>query len=169
MFNSTFEIPLNLSNSVIVQPAVWLGSSDGYITVFDDGVEYEKLIRVGSGIGMRRYVRDRSQGFYVQAIASLYYISAKSISSREEGYEENYDCGYGGCYSNLDSKITIWKKVKGVTADLVFYIGAAHKWQNIGFFYEGGLGFGYDGTKTYQISYKNSLVASFNLGVGIPF
>jgi len=163
MFSSTIEIPMNLSNSVIIIPAVWLGNSDGYIQVFD-AVEYEKLIRIGSGIGVRRYARDRGQGFYLQAIASAYYISAKSISHKEDPSEEDDDY-----YYNWEPKITTWKKVKGVICDLILYIGSTHKWQNIGFFYEGGLGFGYDGTHTYQLGYINKLVASFNLGVGIPF
>jgi len=156
MFSSTIEKPLNLSNSVIIQPTVWLGSSDGYIA---DVVEYEKLKRAGGGIGIRRYLVDKGYGFYLQAIASAYYISAESISYKENN--EDYDW-----YS---SKITTWTKVKGVIGELMFYVGSAHKWQNISFFYEGGLGFGYDGTDTFQMGYINRLAANFNLGIGIPF
>jgi len=155
MFTSTIEIPLSLSNSVIVQPAVWLGSSDGYI---NDDVEYEKLRRVGTGIGMRRYATDKGQGFYLQALASAYYLSAESISQRES--EDEF----------LDfQEITTWTKVKGWVGELIFYVGASHKWQNISLFYEGGLGFGYDGTNTYQMGYINRLVANFNMGIGLPF
>jgi len=164
MFNSTVEIPLNLSNSVVVMPSAWLGNSDGYVEVFD-AVKYEKLIRIGSGIGMRRYARDRGQGFYLQAIASAYYISAKSLSHKENSPEEEEK---GDSSYIWEPKITTYKNIKGVVCDLIFYIGATHKWQNIGFFYEGGLGFGYDGTHTYQLGYINKLAASFNLGVGIP-
>jgi hypothetical protein len=161
MFSSTLEMPLSLSNSVIVQPSVWLGSSDG--TLLD--VEYEKLRRIGIGIGMRRYVRDRGQGFYLSAVASVYYLSVKSLSAYSEDNEYEDDYYYRYYYPEK----TTWKNVKGVLGDLIFYIGSAHKWQNIGFFYEGGLGFGYDGTHTYQLGYVNRLAANFNLGVGIPF
>ncbi len=157
MFSSAVEIPLNLGNSVIVQPVVWLGSSNGYISL--DDVEYEKLVRIGSGIGMRRYAHNKGQGFYLQAIASAYYISAESIS-----HKETPDDDYSG-----REKIRSWIKVQGMIGDLILYVGAAHKWQNISFFYEGGAGFGYDGTDTYQIGYINKLVFSFNVGLGIPF
>jgi uncharacterized membrane protein len=139
MFNSTFEIPLNLSNSVVIQPAIWLGSSDEEIL----GIEYEKLIRVGSGIGLRRYAVDKGYGFYLQIVAGAYYISAEKIND--------------------------WEKVKGAVGELMLYAGSAHKWQNVSFFYEFGMGFGYDGTETQQMGYINRLATSFNLGVGIPF
>jgi len=156
MFSTAFEIPLDLGNSVIIQPAAWLGSSNEYI--FFGEVEYEKLIRIGSGIGVRRYAYNRGQGFYLQAIASAYYISAESISYKETPDERS-------SYENIKSYI----KVKGMVGDLIFYVGLAHKWQNISFFYEVGAGFGYDGTDTYQIGYVNKLVLSLNVGLGIPF
>jgi len=155
MFTSTIEVPLSLANSVIVQPTVWLGSSDGYIS---DEVEYEKLKRVGTGIGIRRYASDKGQGFYLQALAGLYYLSAESIS--QKGDENDYN--------NL-FEVTTWTKVKGWIGELMFYVGLSHKWQNISFFYEGGLGFGYDGTDTYQMGYTNRLAANFNMGIGLPF
>jgi len=152
MFGSTVEIPLSLSNSVVVQPTVWLGSSEGYIV---DDVQYEKLRRAGLGIGLRRYALNKGQGFYLQTVASMYYISAESISHIESN-------------DNSRKNGTTWIKVKGTIGELMFYIGAAHKWQNLSMFYEGGLGYGYDGTNTYQMGYMNRLVANFNLGVGIP-
>ena len=165
MLSSTIEIPLSLSNSFIIQPTIWAGSSDGYIPVViatnDDRVEYKKLKRVGSGVGMRRYVVEKGQGFYLQAIASAYYIHADSISHKKDEYEDDY------WYSA--PKITTWTKVKGVIGELMFYVGAAHKWKNISFSYEGGMGFGYDGTDTFQMGYINSLVTNFNLCIGIPF
>jgi hypothetical protein len=157
MFSSTFEMPLDLSNSVVIQPVIWFGNSDGYIA---DVVEYEKLKRAGVGIGIRRYASNKGQGFYLQAIASAYYISAESISYKEDYWEDD---------SWYLPKITTWVKVKGVIGELMFYIGSTHKWQNISLFYEGGLGFGYDGTDTFQMGYINRLATNFNLGVGIPF
>jgi len=138
MLNSTIEVPLNLSSSVVFQPAVWLGSSNGDIF----GVEYEKLIRFGSGVGLRRYVADKGCGFYLQAVASAYYVSAKRIEH--------------------------WKKVNGAVTELMLYAGAAHKWQSVSFFYEGGMGFGYDGTETRQIGYDNRLTIALNIGIGLP-
>jgi hypothetical protein len=167
MFSSTFEIPLNLNNSVVIQPVVWLGSSDEYIghinvfNIFSDDkfgeVEYKKLIRVGSGLGMRHYVLDRSSGFYFQAVASAYFISAESISYKEPEDE------------NWNREITTWTKVKGVVGELMLYTGLAHKWQNLSLSNEIGLGFGYDGTKTQQYGYINSLATNFNICLGIPF
>jgi len=152
MFSSTVEVPLNLSNSVIIQPTVWLGSSYGYI---GDIVEYEKLKRAGGGIGMRRYFEDKGSGFYLQAVTGVYYVSAESISHKES-----------------DEKIpdiTTWIRVKGWVGELMLYMGLSRKWQNINLFYEGGLGFGYDGTETFQMGYINRLAANFNIGIGIPF
>jgi hypothetical protein len=160
MFSATVEVPLSLSNSVTVQPTIWLGSSNGYVL---DLVKYEKLKKVGLGIGMRRYARDRGQGFYLQAIVSAYYISAESIESKGELLDDDY---YNARY---EYDTTTYINVKGMTGDLIFYIGSTHKWQNIAFFYEGGLGFGYDGTDTYQLGYINSLALNFNVGLGIPF
>ncbi|GBU25830.1 hypothetical protein R83H12_02489 [Fibrobacteria bacterium R8-3-H12] len=153
MFASTIEKPLNLSKSVIIQPTIWLGSSDGYI---HDVVEYEKLIKLGTGIGIRQYATDKGSGFYLQAIASAYYTSAESLQYKEENYWDGY-------------KIKSWTKVKCVLGELMLYIGRAHKWQNISFFYEGGLGLGYDGTDTFKIGYINKLASNFNLGMGVPF
>jgi len=141
MFNSTVEVPLNLNSSVIVQPAVWLGSSDGSIL----GVEYEKLVRFGTGIGLRRYAMDKGYGFYLQTIAGVYYFSADKVDDEEK-----------------------WSKVKGAVYELMLYAGSSHKWQNVSFFYELGMGFGYDGSDSKQLGYVNKLVASFNLGLGIP-
>jgi len=155
MFNSTVELPLNLSNSVVIQPAIWLGSSDGFIL---DEVEYENLKRVGSGVGLRHYVNNKGYGFYLQAVAGAYYIKAESIQ-----YKEDDDDDYWGY------EIKTWKKVKGTVGELMFYIGSAHKWRNISLSYEGGLGFGLDGTKTYQMGYVNKLATNFNFCVGIPF
>jgi len=155
MFNSTVELPLSLSNSMVIQPAIWLGSSDGFIL---DAVEYEDLVRVGSGVGLRHYANNKGYGFYLQGIASIYYFQAESIQHKEDG-DDNY----------WRSKITTWKKVKGTVGELMFYIGAAHKWQNMSLSYEGGLGLGYDGTKTYQLGYINKLATNFNICVGIPF
>jgi hypothetical protein len=157
MFSSTYEMPLSLSNSVVIQPVVWLGTSDGY---FDDVVEYEKLKRAGVGIGMRHYAADKGYGFYLQAVASAYYISAESISHKEDNWED------GSYYL---PEVTTWIKVRGLVGELMFYVGVSHKWQSISLFYEGGLGFGYDGTDTFQMGYINRLAANFNLGVGIPF
>lgn len=171
MFSATVEIPFNLSNSVVIQPTVWLGSSDGYIPdmakfiyIFrDDEVEFEKLKRAGASIGFRHYIVDKSQGFYLQAMATAFYISAESISLKENDTYDDDDDYWG-------DRITTWKKVKnGVVGEFMFYIGSAHKWNSVGFFYEGGLGYGYDGTKTYQIGYSNRLVTTFNVGVGVPF
>jgi len=156
MLTSTIESPLSLSNSVIIQPTIWLGSSNGYIA---EVVEYENLARLGMGIGIRQYATDKGSGFYLQAIGSLYYTYAESISHKEDNEGHGYPL----------KEITTWKKVRGVLGELMFYIGSAHKWQNTSFFYEGGLGFGYDGTDTFQIGYINMLVANFNLGIGIPF
>jgi hypothetical protein len=174
MFSSTFEIPLSLNNSVVIQPAIWLGSSNGYIpnlNIFNilqedlDEMEYKKLKRAGSGIGIRHYILDRGSGFYLQAIASAYYISAESISLKE----------FSGEYYDYDREITIttWTKLKGVVGELMGYVGLAHKWQNINLSYEVGLGYGYDGTKddkkTKQLGYINSLATNFNICLGIPF
>lgn len=144
MLNSTIEVPLSLSNSVVIQPAVWLGTSDGEIL----NVEYEKLIRVGSGIGMRRYATDRGYGFYLQAMANAYFIHAKKIDG---------------------SEMPIWKKdVMGAVGELMLYMGLSHKWQRVSFFYEVGMGFGFDGTETEQVGYINKLATSVNIGIGIP-
>jgi len=167
MLNSTIEIPLSLSNSMIFQPTVWAGSSDGYVPILEE-LEYKNLIRAGSGIGIRRYARDRGQGFYLQAMLGIYYLSAKSLSYKEEDSYEEYDDDYYYYRTVWDPKVTTWKKVRGVVCDLVLYAGFAHKWQNINLFYEGGLGFGYDGTRTQQVGYNNKLVLSFNLGLGLP-
>ena len=159
MFTATIEKPLNLSNSVVVQPTVWLGNSAGYIAGV---VEYENLKRAGLGVGVRRYIEDKGYGSYLQAIASAYYISAGSISYKEDDGEDD-DTYYS------PPNINTWTKVKGVVGELMFYVGIVHKWQNISFFYEGGLGFGYDGTDTFQMGYINKLAANFNVGIGIPF
>ncbi|MDR2582403.1 MAG: hypothetical protein LBC75_02865 [Fibromonadaceae bacterium] len=173
MFSSTIEKPLNLNNSVVIQPVVWLGSSDGYIPnvnvfnniiSFDDREEklkYESLVRIGSGIGLRHYILNKAEGFYLQAIVSAYYFSAKSISSKEDDYDD-YDYGY-------TPTINIWTKVKGVVGEFMLYTGMVHKWENLSFLYEIGLGFGYDGTKTRQMGYINSLATNLNINIGMPF
>ncbi|MDR2595180.1 MAG: hypothetical protein LBC87_10480 [Fibromonadaceae bacterium] len=155
MFTSTVEKPLSLSRSLIIQPTVWLGSSDEFIA---DIVEYEDLKRFGGGIGIRQYATDKGSGFYFQAIASAYYTSAKKLQYKEEN--ESYWNDY---------RIKSWTNVKCVLGELMLYIGSAHKWQNISFFYEGGLGFGYDGTNTFKIGYINKLASNFNFGLGLPF
>jgi len=165
MFTSTVEVPLSLSNSVIIQPSLWLGSSDGFIPdvvkviyFSDDEVEYKKLKRVGTGIGLRNYVFNKGEGLFLSLVASTYYISAEKIQKRESDSDD-----YWG------EKIKLWKKVEGRIGELMFYVGATHKWQNISLSYEAGLGFGYDGTETYQMGYANKLATNLNVIVGIPF
>jgi len=43
MFSSTIEMPMSLSNSVIIQPVVWLGTSDGYVTNFNVNIFADDL------------------------------------------------------------------------------------------------------------------------------
>jgi len=165
MFSSTVEMPMNLRNSVVIQPVVWLGSSDGYIpdfNIFDvlsyeqSELEYKGLIRIGSGIGLRNYILNKGIGIYLQAIVSVYYFSAKRIS-----YKERDD------YDYLQPEI--WTNVKGVVGELMLYTGLTRKWENISLLFELGLGFGYDATKTQQMGYINRLATNLNLSIGIPF
>lgn len=166
MFSATLELPLNLNNSVVIQPVIWLGSSNGFfedVNVINalsddrDEMRYEKLKRFGSSFGIRHYILERNSGFYLQAVAGLYYISAESLS-----YNKFIDTYY-------EEKPYTYIKVKGAVAELMLYAGLAHKWQNISLAYEIGLGFGYDGTNTHQLGYINSLATNFNLCLGIPF
>jgi len=157
MFTSTIEKPLSLSNSVIIQPTIWYGSSDDYVA---DVVEYEDFTKLGIGIGIRQYLVNKGSGFYLQAIASVYRTSAERIQYREKS-DNHQPNGY---------EIRTWIIEKGlILTEIMFYIGSAHKWQNINLFYEGGLGLGYDGTNVFKMGYINKLAINFNLGIGIPF
>jgi len=159
LFTSTIENPLSLGNSIIIQPTMWFGSSDLYIAEL---VNYENLRRLGMGIGIRQYATDKGSGFYLQAMAGAYYTYAESISIKEYNGDEDKN-------KYPLNKITTWRKVRSVLSEVMLYIGSAHKWQNVSFFYEAGLGFGYDGTDTFKIGYFNKLATNFNLGIGIPF
>ena len=56
---STIEVPLSISNSLIIKPSLWMPEG--------------KLNRIGSDIGLRYYPSEKGKGFYISGTAGLFY------------------------------------------------------------------------------------------------
>jgi hypothetical protein len=141
---STVEIPLNLSASLIITPDVWFSRGEK-----EEGTNTS---RGGSGAGIRYFPGGAGEGLYLQALASAHYYSIKY----KEGW---WYYTSAGTMSN--------EPKKGVSYDLLLYLGNAYKFRSVSIFSDVGAGIG--NAKHADDFYKNNAIIEFNLGIGLPF
>jgi hypothetical protein len=65
---STIEKPLNLSNSLIIKPSIWINASE--FKIFGKSHEFS---RFGCDIGIRHYPSEKGKGFYIQGVVGFFY------------------------------------------------------------------------------------------------
>jgi len=152
MIYLTFEIPLNLSNSLIIQPSLWYNKSVNKTYILDAHGLVFKLFRLGSGIGLRHFVKEIGKGLYLQAMSSVHYYSV------EESYNED---------------------LKGYYADLLGYLGYSWKFSRLSIFFDIGIiGIGTiyptdnssdNPSEVITAGYTKPFTVDANLGIGFSF
>ena len=141
----TGEFPLSRFNSLIVNPSLWTGSND-------NGLDF---LRVGSGVGIRRFANGEANGLYLQLMGSLHYLS-------------------------IEQKIySASASISGPLADILGYIGYSAKYSGISVFFDFGLGYSFSSIKAkgsidddswaYDLGNNAGLALDINIGLGIPF
>jgi len=160
----TIEIPLSLSNSLIIQPSFW-SRSGPFLDRFgheddDEKLRLDELFRLGLGIGLRHFVNRKGDGLYFQAMSNVYHYSIT------EWNRSTYD-------NTLFSKKINFYYNKGYYADLLGYIGYSWKYSHFSIFSDIGIGtifpFGNSSYKVLVGAYKKPLVFDSNLGIGFSF
>ena len=81
-FYSTIEKPLDLSNSLIIKPSLWLNVSP--ISFYGKNDEFS---RFGSDIGLRHYSNKNGEGFYLQAQCGVFFIENRNNSNSFVGID----------------------------------------------------------------------------------
>ncbi|MDR1829285.1 MAG: hypothetical protein LBQ76_00780 [Candidatus Fibromonas sp.] len=141
----TFEIPLNLSNSLIIQPSLWYSESPGSTHIEYNGKLIDKMFRLGPGIGFRHFVSGNGKGLYFQAMSDIHYYSIKELD--EISYK------------------------KGFYADLLGYLGYSWKFSRLSIFSDIGVGIIYpvnNSSREVIIGlYKKPLTFDINFGIGL--
>jgi hypothetical protein len=130
----TGEIPLNGANSLIVNPSLYTGGEAEYL-------------RLGSGIGLRRFTNKKSSRFYYQLMPSMHYMKIE-----KKLMVHNTQVGI--------------KSYSGFLADFLGYIGYAVKFSSLRIFYDFGIGYGF--TNNAELV-SNGLALDGNIAIGLPF
>jgi len=155
----TVEIPLNLSNSLIIQPSL-LYSENTIGTYMSNhkivGRSIEETYRLGSGIGYRHFLNGEGDGLYLQAMSDIHYYS---IKLRQE---------------NADKEVSSTDVKKGFYADLLGYIGYSWKISPVSIFLDTGVGVVSPDKDSSRESvmfglWKNFITYDANFGIGISF
>ncbi|MDR1812986.1 MAG: hypothetical protein LBQ87_09195 [Candidatus Fibromonas sp.] len=144
MIYFTFEIPLNISNSLIILPSLWYTESSGSTYLEKDGKLIDKMFRLGPGIGFRHFVNGKGDGLYLQAMSNIHYYSIKELD--ENLYKSFY-------------------------ADLLGYLGYSWKISGLSVFSDIGIGIIYpvnnSSRKVIYGLYKKPLTFDINFGIGL--
>jgi len=144
MIYFTFEIPLNISNSLIIQPSLWYSKSSGSTYIEYDGKLIDNMFRLGPGIGFRHFVNGKGDGLYLQAMSNIHYYSIKELD--ENLYKSFY-------------------------ADLLGYLGYSWKISGLSVFSDIGIGFIYPVNNSIREPiigfYKKPLTFDINFGMGL--
>jgi len=67
----TIEIPLSLSNSLIIKPSVWINISEKKFLMFRKRDEFSRL---GGDIGLLHYPSEKGEGFYLQGQCGAFFV-----------------------------------------------------------------------------------------------
>jgi hypothetical protein len=144
-FYFTAEYKLNDFYSIVLAPSIWNGK---WIEPLVDN--RRKYFRLGSAIGIRRFVNGNAEGFYTQLMPGAYYLS----------YEE--------------SEAYMGKTVSGPMIDVLGYVGYARKFFGFDTFVETGIGYRWSSLSNpfedipFPLSsgYEN-MALNVNIGVGL--
>jgi hypothetical protein len=120
IFYLTGEYPLNEFYSLIVSPSLWTGGNDKWM----EGSDYFKL---GSGIGIRRFIYGEASGHYLQLMPSAHYLKYQAWNSDD-----------------------VKRKVSGSKFDIIGYIGYSAKYYYVSMFFEAGMGYDFSKSLTFD-------------------
>jgi hypothetical protein len=145
----TVEVPLNLSNSLIIQPSLLYYESSGTTYITHNEKLIEKMFRLGPGIGFRHFLNGKGDDLrlYLQAMSNIHYYSIKELDP------------------------SIYKK--GFYTDLLGYLGFSRKRKIFGLsvctFSDIGVGIVYPTNNSSPVIfglYKKFLTIDANMGIG---
>jgi len=159
----TIEIPLNLSNSLIIQPSLlYSENATGTFSEYKAGTfrfvrrTIEEKSRFGSGIGYRHFLNGKGDGFYLQAMGDIFYYS---IKVKQE---------------NADKEVSYGDVKKDFYADLLGYVGYSWKISHCSIFLDTGVGIvaADKDSRSENVMlglWKNPITFDVNFGMGISF
>jgi hypothetical protein len=162
---STIEIPLNLNNSVIINPSFLYKTNTNllWLLMYPDG---NYFFRLGSGIGLRSFLFGKGEGLYLQAMLGTYYVSKKQTKYSyidEEIALESMDSGYASD-GEIENDREIEKRF--FYFDVFSYVGYSWKFSGITIFAD----IGYGGIPiVYTEKDIFFTLPDINIGIGIPF
>jgi hypothetical protein len=145
-FYFTAEYKLTDFYSIVLAPSIWSGKWTDSRRYYNNRARY---FRLGSEIGIRRFMNSNAEGFYLQLLPGVYHFSC----------EESYT-------GETISKTMI---------DALGYVGYARKLFGFNAFAEAGIGYRWSSLRysfediPFPLSsgYKN-LALNINMGVGLP-
>jgi hypothetical protein len=140
----TGEFPISGSNSIIVNPSLWLGEISD--------IDY---FRIGSGVGIRHFPGGDSKGFYLQLMPSFHYLGIEEIKVY------NVKAKSSGVFADVLGYIGHSAKYSNLSVFIDFGLGLA---------YASVKASATDGEDSASASLaKSGLTVDFNLGIGLPF
>jgi hypothetical protein len=162
---STIEIPLNLNNSVIINPNFLYKTNTNLLwrLIYPDD---NSFFRLGSGIGLRSFLFGKGEGLYLQAMLGTYYVSKKQTKYAYIYEEIALKSMYSG-YA-FDGEIENNREVEKrfFYFDVFSYVGYSWKFPDITIFAD----IGYGGIpRVYTERDIPFPLPDINIGIGIPF
>jgi hypothetical protein len=139
---STIEIPIGLSNSLIVKPSLLRENTDLV------------LFKLGSDIGMRHYLFGKGEGLYLQEQIGIFYYSCDDVSEGDTFF----------------SVLPHPARIRDLWLDAMGYLGYSLKFSKVSVFADIGFGVA-TGLKSVIDPKRFYLfpLPDFNLGIGFPF
>ena len=131
---TTVEVPLSLSNSLIIRPSLFYNSEYKFLYVG----------RLGSDIGFRHHPNKKTEGFYLQGQAGIFYMF--DLDHYPNGKKQNF-----------------------MYCDIIGYIGySAKSYSGVRMFIDFGIGIATEKMSMIPFAPESYLIRDFNLGIGIP-
>ena len=144
----TGEIPLGKYASLVLVPS----AEKLNFSIVED----TKLLKAGSGIGVRLFPNGKTDGFYFQLMPGMYYV------------RENWERDWGH----------IKNKRSGIYADALGYLGYALKFPSFSAFFDIGAGLAYSKLSGTSRSYDGKVsdcdykeidpAVDIHFGIGVP-
>jgi len=138
----TMEIPFDLSRSLIVKPSLLMEHNPDV-----------DLLKVGSDIGMRHYVRGKGEGWYFQEQIGIFYYKCENDRSGDDIYIPIL------AFHPTDTK--------GFLLDAMGYLGYSWKFSKWSVFADIGFGFAIEDKSIIDLKrFRLYHLPDFNLGIG---
>jgi len=138
----TIEIPFNLSRSLIVKPSL----------LMERNIDVD-LLKVGSDIGIRHYLRGKGEGLYLQEQIGIFYYKCENDRSGDD------------IYIPILSFHPI--NTESFLLDAMGYLGYSWKFSKMSVFADIGFGFAIEDKSIVDLKrFRLYPLPDFNLGIG---